>query len=104
MIHASVQHGVFLQFPDDGSQISREHSESLNSEVSVSDKQQQQSPQQQQLGITKIAEAANLGMRRLRRNWSLTKNEVRTGLSRIKKKSTFSVSDIKSTESELFRL
>ncbi|XP_071514753.1 uncharacterized protein Exn isoform X2 [Panulirus ornatus] len=86
------------QFPDDGSQISRDHSESLNSEASVSDKQQQQSPQQQQHGITKIAEAANLGMRRLRRNWSLTKNEVRTGLSRIKKKSTFTVSDMKSTE------
>ncbi|KAK7068257.1 Rho guanine nucleotide exchange factor 26 [Halocaridina rubra] len=93
------------QFPDDGSQTSRDHTESLSSEVSTSDKcqvqsplQQQQQQQQQQLGINKIAEAANLGMRRLRRNWSLTKNEVRTGLNRIKKKSTFSSSDIKSTE------
>lgn len=63
--------------------------------------QHQQHHQQQQHGITKIAEAANLGMRRLRRNWSLTKNEVRTGLNRIKKKSTFSASDIKSTESKV---
>ncbi|XP_069177972.1 serine-rich adhesin for platelets isoform X2 [Procambarus clarkii] len=94
------------QFSDEHSQISRDQLESINSEVSASDKDQQQSPlqqqqqqqQQQQHGITKIAEAANLGMRRLRRNWSLTKNEVRTGLSRIKKKSTFSVSDMKSTE------
>ncbi|XP_042242574.1 uncharacterized protein LOC121879853 isoform X2 [Homarus americanus] len=92
------------QFPDDSSQISRDPAESMSSEVSASDKQQPESPlqqqqqQQQQHGITKIAEAANLGMRRLRRNWSLTKNEVRTGLSRIKKKSTFSVSDMKSTE------
>ncbi|XP_042879261.1 uncharacterized protein LOC122257816 isoform X3 [Penaeus japonicus] len=89
------------QFLDDGSQTSRDHPESLSSEVSASDKLQQQNAQQQQqqqYGITKIAEAANLGMRRLRRNWSLTKNEVRTGLNRIKKKSTFSASDIKSTE------
>nr|XP_053644134.1 uncharacterized protein LOC128696802 isoform X2 [Cherax quadricarinatus] len=94
------------QFPDDSSQISRDHTESLSSEVSGCDKQQelsslqqqQQQQQQQQHGITKIAEAANLGMRRLRRNWSLTKNEVKTGLSRIKKKSTFNVSDMKSTE------
>ncbi|XP_068246928.1 serine-rich adhesin for platelets isoform X2 [Palaemon carinicauda] len=103
------------QFHDDGSQTSRDHAESLSSEVSTSEKlqlqlqsplqqqqqqqeQQQQNQQQQQRSITKIAEAANLGMRRLRRNWSQTKDEVKTGLSRIKKKSTFSVSDMKSTE------
>ncbi|XP_066953705.1 uncharacterized protein Exn isoform X3 [Macrobrachium rosenbergii] len=102
------------QFPDDGSQTSRDQAESLSSEVSASEKlqlklqsplqqqqqqeQQQQNQQQQQRSITKFAEAANLGMRRLRRNWSQTKDEVKTGLSRIKKKSTFSVSDMKSTE------
>ncbi|KAF2366737.1 Dbl (DH) domain [Trinorchestia longiramus] len=36
--------------------------------------------------ITKFAEAANLGMRKLRRNWSQTKTEVKTGLNKIKKK------------------
>ncbi|XP_050699595.1 uncharacterized protein LOC126987005 isoform X3 [Eriocheir sinensis] len=96
------------QFPDSDSHLSREHHDSLRSEEALAGKhqdgntaqqlQQQHQHQQQQHGITKIAEAANLGMRRLRRNWSLTKNEVRTGLNRIKKKSTFSASDIKSTE------
>ncbi|RXG71356.1 Rho guanine nucleotide exchange factor 26, partial [Armadillidium vulgare] len=51
--------------------------------------------------INKLAEAANLGMKRLRRNWSLTKNEVRTGLNRIKKKSAaLSVADIRGVEGE----
>lgn len=96
------------QFLDEvPAQISREHHDSLRSELSSSTDtqlpqslapQDHQPQQQQQHGITKIAEAANLGMRRLRRNWSQTKNEVVTGLSKIKKKSTFSASDLKSTE------
>lgn len=101
-----------FQFADEvPPQISREHHNSLRSEISSSTDtpvpmslaaQEHQPQQQQQLGITKIAEAANLGMRRLRRNWSQTKNEVVTGLSKIKKKSTFSASDLKSTESKYF--
>ena len=48
--------------------------------------------------MTKIAEAANLGMRRLRRNWTQTKTEVKTGLSKIKNKG--GSSDMKSMESK----
>jgi hypothetical protein len=36
--------------------------------------------------ITKIAEAANIGMQKLKRNWSQTKTEVKTGLNKMKKK------------------
>lgn len=50
--------------------------------------------------ITKIAEAANIGMRKLRRNWSQTKTEVRTGFSKMKKKGNGSMIDGRSSESK----
>ena len=84
---------LFLQtYPNDDESDYKNGQDCFNADQFCQDKSSQQH------SITKFAEAANIGMKRLRRNWSNTKNEVKTGLNKIKKKSTFNMSDIKPTE------
>lgn len=57
-----------------------------NSRVDVGNNQLPEPPGNQIYDLTSIAKFAGRHMRKLRRNWSLTKNDITKSLSRITKK------------------
>lgn len=50
------------------------------------------------LSLTKIAEAAGRGIKKLRRNWSIKKDDLTKGLSKIKKSSITILEDVYTKE------
>ena len=54
--------------------------------------------EKEDLSLTRIAEAAGRGIKKLRRNWSIKKDDLTKGLSKIKKSSITILEDVYTKE------
>ena len=65
---------------------------SIRIEASLGD--EEEDDKQEDFNLTKIAEVAGKGLKKLRRNWSIKKDDLSKGLSKIKRSSKNLIEDV----------
>ena len=75
---------------------------SIRIEASLGD--EEEDDKQEDFNLTKIAEVAGKGLKKLRRNWSIKKDDLSKGLSKIKRSSKNLIEDVYTKDGNFYIL
>ena len=66
--------------------------------------EEEEDDKQEDFNLTKIAEVAGKGLKKLRRNWSIKKDDLSKGLSKIKRSSKNLIEDVYTKDGNFYIL